>query len=83
MKRAFSGEGAWNQGNDVDPTLEANHEYPIHGRLCDSMTYFDFNPTMINKWDQLSRMNHPTSGSHYYYEWFGFPQGYRVVVESG
>ena len=33
MKRAFSGEGAWNQGNDVDPKLEANDEYPTHGRL--------------------------------------------------
>ena len=50
--------------------------------FCDSMKYFDFNPTMINKWDQLSRMNHPTSGSHYYYEWLGFPKGYRAVVES-
>ena len=80
MKRAFSGEGAWNQGSGVDPKLEANDEYPIHGRLCDSMKYVDFNPAMINKWDRLSRMDHPTSGSHYYIELLGFPKVYRAVV---
>ena len=82
MKRAFSGEGAWNLGNDVDPKLADDDESPTHGKLCDSMTYFDFNPTMINKWDQLSRMDHPTSGSHCFYEWLGFPKGYIAVVES-
>ena len=81
MKRAFSGEGAWTKGNDVDPKLE-DDEFPTHGKICDSTRYFDFNPTMINKWDQLSRMEHPVSGSHYFYEWLGFPKGHRDVVES-
>ena len=82
MKRAFSGEGAWNQGNDVDPKLEDNDEFPTHGKICDSMRYFDYNPIMVSKSDQLSRMEHPASGSHYFFEWLGFPTGYRAVVES-
>ena len=27
MKRAFSGEGAWNQGNDVDPKIANDDEF--------------------------------------------------------
>ena len=46
------------------------------------MTYFGYNPTMINKYDQISKMEHPASGSHYLFEWLGFPGGYRAIVES-
>ena len=64
LRRDFSGEGAWNQGNDVDPKLEDNDKFPTHGKVCDSMRYFGFNPTMINKYDQVSRMEHAASGLH-------------------
>ena len=67
MRRAFSGEGVWNQGNDVDPKIEDNNEFPTHGKICEAMKYFDFNPTMVNKWDQLARMDHPASGTHYFF----------------
>ena len=46
------------------------------------MKYFGFNPTKINKYDRLSRMAHPASGSHYFFEWLGIPGGYRAIVES-
>ena len=82
LKSDFSGEGAWNQGNDIDPKLEKNDDYPTHGKVCDTMKYFGFNPTKINKFAHLSRLPHPASGSHYFFEWLGFPGGYRAIVES-
>ena len=44
------------------------------------MDYFDFNPTMIEKWDRLARMDHPISGTHYYLHWLWYAGGYRAVV---
>ena len=82
LKSDFSWQGAWNQGSDIDPTLEENDDYPTHGKVCDTMKYFGFNPTKINKFDHLSRLPHPASGSHYFFEWLGFPGGYRAIVES-
>ena len=46
------------------------------------MEYFDFNPTMIEKWDRLARMDHPISGTHYYLQWLGHAKGYKAVVVS-
>ena len=46
------------------------------------MDYFDFNPTMIEKWDRLARMDHPISGTHYYLQWLGYAGGYRAAVFS-
>ena len=72
MRRAFSGEGAWNRGNDVDPKVEVDNEFPTRGKICEAMDYFDSNPTMIEKWDRLDRMDHPISGTHYYFQWLGY-----------
>ena len=82
LRKEFSGEGAWNHGNDIDPKLENNAEFPTHGKVCDTMKYVGFNIIFINKMDQVSRMDHPSSGSHYIFEWLGYPCGYRAIVES-
>ena len=46
------------------------------------MTYFDFNPTKIEKWERLARIEQPVSGSHYFFRWLGFPIGYRADTYS-
>ena len=66
----------------MDPKVEVEHEFPTHGKICEAMEYFDFNPTMIEKWDRLARMDHPISGTHYYLQWLGYAKGYRAVVVS-
>ena len=46
------------------------------------MEYFDFNPTMFEKWNRLARMEHPIPGTHYHFQWLGLPRDYRAVAVS-
>ena len=47
MRKDFEGEGAWNQGNDIDPKLMNDEHYPTRGMVCDTMKYVGFNTTFI------------------------------------
>ena len=37
LRKDFEGEGAWNQGNDIDPKLTDDEIYPTRGIVCDTM----------------------------------------------
>ena len=62
LRAASTGPGAWEQGHDVDPSGEDGS--PSRGAVCRTMEYFDFKPTMIEKWDCLAKMEHP-HGIHF------------------
>ena len=80
LRTACRGDGAWREGNDVDPALEDG--FPSHGTICEAMEYFDFNPIQIERWNRLAKMDHPVSGTHYHDRWLGHPRGYRAVAIS-
>ena len=47
LRAAYSGDGAWEQGHDVDPIVEG--EPPSKGAVCSTLEYYGFNPNMIQK----------------------------------
>ena len=69
LRAAYSGDGAWEQGHDVDPAVEC--EPPSKGAVCSMMEYYDFNPIMIQKWDSQAELGHPQSGTHSHFMWLG------------
>ena len=76
----FTAPGAWKKGNDVDPNT--GDAFPTRGNICEAIKYLDFNPTKIEKWKRLARIEQPVSGSHYLFRWLGFRSGYRADTYS-
>ena len=55
---------------------------PSRGAVCRTMEYFDFNLTLIEKWDCQAKMEHAVSGTHSHMMWLGYPRGFRAAATS-